>query len=253
MGTSASIGTPTNGNWSNAKREIKRVATNGVNDSSVERIIRETVRGITGQRRGAERGVGTGVGNGTFISDGAKISAARSIGFMQFARDSNFQTALQGIGISEFTGYDSTELISILVNAIIEGAFLLDKEIISNSLIEIFQDILGDDVNEFDKKLEEYWTTHGTNEFIKAFLKYYCERLVLHKLTDAVLERISKSGDTNALTNSIALSVDVKVDSAVDDITSKRTFDEVDWFGNEGRNIMDDIANNIAETIEAMI
>lgn len=252
MGTSASIGTPTGGNWTNAKRELNRVASGNGDNLSVNSIVSNTFRGISSHRRGSGGGGGGSTGGGA-ISDSVIRSAAQGIGFLRDAHQSGFSTAITSLGIVNFEELDSSELISLLLNAIVESDFKLDDDIAFNALYELFQEILGEDKDEFDTRLTEYWNDSNEEDFIKSFMKKYCEDLVLHNLTDAVIERVDNNDDTDALYNMIEISVGSEVDSAVDEITEDRAFSEFDWLGSEGLELMNKIAEGITEMIEGII
>lgn len=247
MGTSAAQATPTGGNWSQGKGQLTDYAAGG-GQASAAAAIASTVRALDGRGSGSGGGGGAGGGGsrwGGAVTPRARSAAAGAAGFLADAAQRGVSEAVRRFDVGGLEGRDGCEIVDAIAEAIVGGRVDLDEAIAVNALRDSLLDALGSDATEFDTRIGEYMNSRGIAGFIEDFLtRYVIERVWLY-LGDSARERIGSEHDIGALITAFEMLCRAKVGNAVSRATEERPFVSVDWFGREGRMMLDHIADEM--------
>jgi len=249
MGTSSAHGTPTGGNWSDAKADLRDFATSRSTDAAASALA-NAVQGLQQAPAGRGRG-GMGGGGGTrnVITGRGRSALGGGAAFLVDAARTSVQEALERFGILDIEGRDAPEVVDALSAAIVGGRTDLDEQIAVNALRDALLEALGCDVTDFDEALRGYLDQVGIEGFIISFLtKCVVERIWMF-LGDGARERIGSEADMQALFDGFAMLCEARVASAVADATSDAAFGSVDWFGPEGVQIIDAVCDELIASL----
>lgn len=255
MGTSASYVTPTKGNWTSAKRAISSLAQGADPASVASKVLSNVASSFAAGHGGGDGGSGSGGtgGAGGLVSSSARSGVAQGAGFLTSALQSGTQTALQELGITDTEGLDGTEIVDRISEALVGGRFSLDQEIAIIALREALLEILGAEPESFDSALQSFISERGLRGFVERFLKQYVLERVWQHIADAARERLASESEVGALYDGLEQLCSFEVSSSVGHLASTQPFDQVDWFGSQGRNIADGIADGIERSLVELI
>ena len=240
MGTSTNYDAPPS--WGPLKSQVTRLA--GEIAPSPVRVA-ELVRDFIAQNGGA---AAVARGGGTLGSGKAAQASARSLaGFVSLASDVGLAEALRRSGLQELIGRPVTDIILGLVDYCTGPGASIDEVDARNALSQLFDEILGDatDASEVEAILSGVGEGSDLAELLEKFFgNYLCEqfcRVFYERL-------VKKHGDDRA--RSFLDEIRGFVRSALANHVVGVNVTRVDWFGDQGRRVADDIMEQTLRVFE---
>lgn len=280
MGTSASYGTPTKGNWGAVHEEINELVNTGPTNTATEKVFAKTVKALVSDKNrpvsstadrikpiGTTRAVVKGGKGGAkahsrrdslnsahhynlggFISSSAGNAISRGAGFLRTVQESDFQTALEQIGLKRENFNDLMEVVDILSEAIIGGRLSLDQEIANLALNQTFIEIMESDPEGQEKSINQYMESQGIQGFIETFLSKYSFEKIWLNISGAIHEKMDTGNDIEAFYDSLEKFCSSEVKTVVNELSNQKELEKVDWFGKEGEQITEGLIQSLTDT-----
>lgn len=241
MGTSASYGTPTGGEWTGVKRQITASLGGGGQSATPGRIV----GGVTSASGGLSyrSGAGGSGGSRTGAAGRARIAGVVSGigGFGAAVRDDGLDAALGRLGLDTLRGRPAAEVVSAIAEHLAGDAEGLDREFLQTALSEALLEAasLGDELgyDDFAAGLEEFLAKHGPDGLVGLFLEHFVFDTLWGRIEQHAVDKSTDASSLESLMGGIQGECVAQVRELVDRFRSEGTFDTVDWFGRAGREL----------------
>lgn len=236
MGTSASYGTPSGGEWTSVKRQI--TATLGGGNTSA------TPGSIVGGTTSASGGLSFGGGSGGATATGRSRIAGAVSGIGSFGaavRDGGLDAALTGLGLDTLRGRPAAEVVSAISEHLVGDAEGLDREFLQTALSEALLEAasLDDDLGyeDFAAGLEQFLATVGPEGLIGLFLEHFVFDTLWARIEQHAVDRSPDAASLESLMTAIQGECVAQVREQLDAARSDGSFSNLDWFGRAGRDL----------------
>ncbi len=250
MGTSKGYKAPSTPQWGKLKREVTRRSSQGaVSKGTARRLFRHFIKtsysygsggvdGSSGQGRGGSgRGGGGGGGrSGSVISTGRRLA-----GFASTVAKRGVDTTFRQLGLGNLIGKSPQEVIYSLVEYLADSGTTLDKVDVRGTVDDIAEDLLGEAETYEDVKLvlEENLQIGKIAGLLFKFFSNYFYRRFRRTFYEHLDTRRGEKKTTEFFD-----SVKNFVASALENFTFGKDLTQINWKGEEGRMISEQIYNS---------
>ncbi|MDF1862139.1 MAG: hypothetical protein P1U87_18125 [Verrucomicrobiales bacterium] len=265
MGTSTNYsGSP---NWGPTKSEVTRAAGEGntseEKSASIVAGVVETMatakdlgfgakiseeggRGTDEQGHSKRKRGGGGGGAGGATGGASRRSAVRSVAqglgsFLSEVREKGFSAALRDRGLTDLSGKDSQEVVLELADLLGGPASLIDETAVRNALMELMLEwAKSDEPNELEENIQI------ASENIGDVLHDFFAKYIFEVFKTVGVQNVVKAHGPDraeAMTAQIKSFIEAKVDS----LHEERDLTGIDWTGDEGAMVVDEIVEHTIE------
>jgi hypothetical protein len=238
MGTSASYGTPTGGEWTSVKGQITRVLGGGNTSASPGTIV----GGTASASGGLSFSGGGGGGGGSSAGRGRVAGVVSGIGgFGGAVRDGGLDGALSGLGLDSLRGRPAAEVVSAISEYLARDAEGLDREFLQAALEEALLDAasLGDELgyDDFAEGLGEFVAREGPEGLVELFLENFVFDTLWGRIEQHAVDKSPDAGALESLMTAVKGECQAQVREQIEDTRASGAFGAVDWFGRAGRDL----------------
>lgn len=234
MGTSTDYSGGTGGNWTPYKRAASNFARRGGDGGRVEKVLARYVAAMGGAGALAAS-----------ASPAALGSTQRVAGFGSGLAVGGLTPTLERLGLGHLVGQDRYEVLNGLLEELAgDGATLEDRAVLA-ALCEAFEELFPDDAETYEELEAVTLDADGVVEFIERFVA----RWVYDRMLPTLAEKFAHIDDpevvrqrNDELRERIQLLAQLKLEDR--DVLS------IDWSGDEGRDILSALVNDIYEDME---
>jgi hypothetical protein len=248
MGTSASYGTPSGGEWTSVKRQISATLRGG-NTSA-------TPGSIVGGTTSASGGLSFAGGGGAAATGSRNRIASTISGIGAFGaavRDGGLDAALTRLGLDDLRGRPAAEVVIAISEHLAKEAEGLDREFLQTALSEALieaaslRDELG--YNDFAVGLERFLAENGPAGLVELFLEHFVFDTLWGRIEQHAVDKSPDAASLESLMTAIQGECVAQVREQIDAARADGSFASVDWFGVPGR----ELAMRIVVDLEARL
>jgi len=267
MGTSQSFLTPSGGQWSQAKSDITDFIGGNANITP-SRIIGGTIRASGGLGPAlpssslGSSGGGTSTGS-TGGSRGGRISGRSAVGravsglgaFGSGVLSQGLDATLSKLGLDELRGRSAAEVVSRIAEHLADKTPGLAGELLINTLRDaIFEVARTEDptYENFAESLQTFLDREGIEGLIEAFLTHYVFDRVWLLIENHVDRRSDNTSDSTALASAVEGACRSHVQTLINDMKGEGNFNTIDWFGDDGQHLGQDIVSSLESSLAAL-
>ncbi|HEX6097890.1 MAG TPA: hypothetical protein VF432_16305 [Thermoanaerobaculia bacterium] len=252
MGTSASYGTPSGGEWSSVKRQI--TATLGGGNTAA------TPATIVGGTTSASGGLSYAGGAGGAAATSGRNRIAGAIagigGFGAAVRDGGLDSALSGLGLDTLRGRPAAEVVSAISEYLAREAEGLDREFLQTAFSEALLEAasLGDDLGyeDFATGLEEFLAAQGAEGLVELFLDHFVFDTLWGRIEQHAVFKSSDDAALESLMTAIQGECVAQVREQMDAARNDGSFATADWFGRAGQELGMRIVSELEARLSAL-
>jgi len=242
MGTSTSNGGPSDPQWGGHKTKVTTSCeSGGIGADTARDVLSDYV-----QKSGGSRNVSQGSGK---VSSGKSAQrTGRNIArFANRVQEAGLDQALQDFGLGDLVGESAESVVYSLSDRLCDDGGPLDEVDGRKALLDIYGEML-DEAESFED-VEDALQEEMQPDALEKVLTQFFGRYLYHEFCRVHYERLAKNEDEET------------VQSYMDDIKDfiqveleKKTFDKdlsgIDWEGNEGENIIEEIHERTLNVFE---
>lgn len=276
MGTSASFPTPSGGDWTAAKQAVtKAVKKPQAPATAAAAVVAATLRALGGlqtpgratssgsdnagqrPRGGTGRGGrGAGAAGG---GPGRTRTASRAVagigGFGAAVRDEGLAGALKKFGLAELQGKPAAEVVSRVAEHLAEEVEGLQHDNAYAALLQAIYDSVqlteGATFEELAAGLEGFLAKNGPEGLASLFLAQYLFGRVWTAVENHASSRTRTNGEHEALLRSVLGWCREQIRGLFEDYRNSNRFDKVDWFGEGGLRLADELCDEFESRLAA--
>lgn len=265
MGTSRSIGTPTGGGWSTVRGDVTANFT-GSRDVSPGQIVSGVIAAAgglgfaphvdrtTGQAGGGGGGGASGHAGrraGSIMRTGRAIAGLG--GFAGLVQSQGLEAALGRLNLSELVGKPAIEVVARVAEELGKHADGVDGEVLRNSLQAAIIEASGLeealDYQDLETGLQNFLNENGVAGLIELFLGRYVFEAVWAAIESHAADRSPDDAQLEALMSAVDDISRREVRSVLEEKIRDKTFDNVNWFGADGRSVADGTVKDILDRL----
>lgn len=232
MGTSSSYKPPTKGNWGKIKRDLSRLAK-GV--SFPEGKVLSVIGKFISEKGGGGSSTQSAYGN---WSKAPKEASKRISGFISDIGRFGFAEALNKQGLGNLIGKSAKEVMAGLIDYFGGNRNTRDEinacRAIQSTMEKFMQD--ADTVEKIEATFKQILNPDTFQEFLLTFLGYFIFQEFCSYYEEFLNSRMSDQNSENFINE-----VEMTIISAVKNKSLDIEFSKVDWKGEEGDDIVDEI------------
>lgn len=264
MGTSRSIGTPSGGAWSSVRGDVTGHFT-GSRDVSPGQIVSGVITAAGGLGfaphieldGGRARGGGGGTGGRAARKAGTVRRTGRAVaglgGFAGLAQTEGLGAALDRFNLGELVGRPAVEVVARVAEELGKHADGIDGEVLRNSLQAAIIEAAGLhdalDYRDLEAGLRAFLNENGVPGLIELFLGRYVFEAVWAAIEDHAADRSPDEAQLEALMSAIDDISSREVRAVLGEKKRSNTFDNVNWFGRQGRSIAEATVKDILDKL----
>ena len=239
MGTSANYNAPTSPQWKKLKGKVTRLTGQGSPSStSVKEILRDFVNVNYGSSRR------TSSGGATARRQVAQNVARKMGGFFSSVSDVGFRKAFEGLDLGSLEGKTFSEIAHLLLDHFGGPSNTLDEADARTALCDLMDEILNDADSLEDVEAVMETRAHGEalNNLIRRFFGYYIYEQFCRDFYGQLVGNIGNEGAEESIDE-----IRIYICEALKDTTGNQDVSQIDWSGNQGQQIVEQI---LQETLE---
>ena len=269
MGTSKSMPTPTGGSWSGVKRQVSAYLSGG-SGITPQNVVASTIAAAGGLALRSPGGIpssgagGGGVGGGGGSGGTKKLaggaggrSIARAVtglgGFGSTLSTDGLAQALDSLGIEDLRGKPAGEIISRIAEHLSEDLNGLEQDVLRNAVQQAIYnaaELVDDPTYEnLEASLQTFLSLEGIEGLIELFLTQYVFDRIWLLIEDHVNKRTDSEAEISSMETAIEQACRSNVHSEIDQSKSEGRFENMDWFGRDGRLVGESLITSIERRI----
>lgn len=172
----------------------------------------------------------------------------RGLGNFLSSASSDFKETFRELGI-DFTGKDSTEIVSQLVDSICRSTNTREEAIARDAAVDVLYDVfehLDDSENDLDSidSLDE--------NTISDIIVKYVSTYVYKKFMQLLAQRVEKNEVSSSEVIEIEWEIKTLIQAKAQGVFISKNINEIDWKGNEGIQITNNIFNDVYQILEGL-
>lgn len=263
--------TPKGGKWTSVKGEITNYLA-GKGNVTPQQIIGSTISAAGGLSLRSPIG-GTGSGGGGAGSGGRGRSAsggqrARSAGGSSVGRAASglagfgamlgtggLAQALKSLGIEDLRGRPAGEVISRIADHLSDGLHGLEQDVLRGVIQQALlnaAELTGDSTYEnLEASLQAFLSSDGIEGLVELFLTQYVFDRVWQLIEDHVNKRTDSQSDISNMEVAVEQACRSNVHDELEYHRADGSFDNLDWFGNDGLRVADAIVSGLESRLRA--
>jgi hypothetical protein len=243
MGTSSSYDAPKTPKWAELKAQVTSSARNGYTSiKSAKNILNDFINTSGGAYRVSKGGGSIGLGKS------AQNVATRFANFISVVGAVGFNQALETFGLSEFIGKSINEIIPSIIEKIGGPSSTINDTDARNALSRLLDEHLSalTTPDQVEKALSNIIGEDTLEKLLNQFFGYY----LYEQFCRVFYERLSnRVGRSNA--DSYLKSIFDSIKSELGLMTSNKKLSNINWSGDEGKNLADQILQDTFEIFGA--
>ena len=239
MGTSSSYNAPTTPDWGDLKGQVTRTARNGYASArTAKNTLNDFIRTSGGARNISRGGGAIGAGRS------AQNTASRLANFVSSVGPLGFQQALELIGLSEFIGKPTSEIIPAIVDKLGGPSSTINDTDARNTLSRVMDELLSDlnTPEQVEEALNEVIEGDALESLLHQFFGYYLYEQFCRVFYERLANRVGRANADSYLDSILDT-----IKSALQLMTSDNDLSNIDWSGAEGQNLANQILQDTFE------
>ena len=176
-------------------------------------------------------------------------------GFGGLVGEAGLDAALDAIDLADLHGRPAIEVLARIADYIAETADGLDAELLRGALIEcVFEaaELSGDSTYEdLEASLQEYLEREGPEGLAESFLL----RVTFSKIWMLIEQHVNCRAESNGSAEALMVGVEdvcrTYVRDKFEELKEEARFDSLDWFGRDGRRLVNEIVQDVARRLGA--
>jgi len=239
MGTSSGYDAPTDPNWRRLKNKVTKDIKNGETFYSK---AKDTLRDFI-QASGGASGISSGRGP-MGMGRSAQNTARRLANFISVVRSNDLQQALQFFDLGDYIGKPIDVIIFAIIDKIGGPANTINDSDARNALSSLMSELICDidTTDELEDILNNIADEQTIEEVLSKYFGYYLYEQFCRVFYERLVKRVGRSTADSYLDN-----VKETIKSSLALKTYEMSLDQIDWEGDEGQSIVDNI---LQETFE---
>lgn len=235
MGTSASYGTPSGGEWTRVKRQITATLGGGNTSATPGSIIGGTISASGGLSYAGGGAAATAGRNG--IAGGVSGIG----GFGAAVQDRGLDAALGALGLDTLRGRPAAEVVSAISEHLASDADGLDREFLQTAMSEALLEAasLVDELGyeDFAAGLEAFLAAQGPDGLVELFLDHFVFDTLWGRIEQHAVDKSPDASSLESLMTALQGECVAQVRAQIDAARENGSFATIDWFGRAGREV----------------
>ena len=263
MGTSKSMPTPAGGQWTDLKAQLTSYLAGG-DEVTPQQLVKTTLAAVGGlpiRSSGSGAGGANGAGGGGRGGGGgaSRTSVGQAVsglgGFGRALAEGGLGQALTALGMSDLEGRPATEVIARISEHLSEGCNGLEQDVLRGALQQAIlnaAELMDDPIYEnLENSLQDFVSREGAEGLLELFLTQYVFDRVWLMIEDYASLRTDSQQQMGNLEAAVEQSCRTNVQDELAYHKEQGTFSNLDWFGNDGLRVADDLVSYLEQRLTA--
>lgn len=234
VGTSSDYSGGTGGAWTPYKHAASNFARRGGDNRRVERVLARYVAALGGAIAAAAGGRAGGVSAGQGVA-----------GFGAGLATGGLTETLESLGLGHLVGGSRFDVLDGLLEALGGDGGTLEDQAVNQALCEAFAHLYPDEAGSYEELEEVTLDDEGVTEFIKYFVAEWAYARLLPTLAEK-FTHIEDPAEAQKRDRELRERMQLLVTLGIGD----RDTLSIDWRGDEGRDVLERVVDQLYEDME---